>query len=148
MSDITAKGVIACITDLLAVRTAVMFLWLSGIAGFFAGTADIVQYFRYSSEFPESSFVMNLIAGIAAFLMFASSLAATVGAGKLNILLFKCLMLVSSAMAFTLALLPRPAIGSALRPDLFMYLGGLGVLATALSFASATGSQEQGIPGP
>lgn len=131
MKRITLKKVLAEIIRRITVSTVSLFLWTSGIVGFFAGIADIVQYFRYSGAFPESDFTINLLAGLAAFLMPGSSVRAIVLLrGKRNHLWSS--IVISSAMAFVLAFLPRPGIGSAVHPDLFIYMGGLGILALFL----------------
>ncbi len=115
---------------------ATMFIWASAVAGFFAGIADIVQYFRYSNGFPESDFTMNLIAGIASFLMTGFSIKAII---RFNIKESGSLwssVALSSFMAFVVAFLPRAKIGSAVSPDLFVYLGGLGAMVSILIFIS------------
>jgi len=121
----------------LTVTSAATFVMASAVAGLFAGAADTVQYFRYSRGFPETDFTMNLVAGIAAFLMLAFSVRTAVGLHRHNTgIVLRC-MTASTAAAFLIAFLPRPPIGSAVRPDLFIYLGGLGALATILISLSA-----------
>ncbi|MCK5785731.1 MAG: hypothetical protein KAH54_04125 [Candidatus Sabulitectum sp.] len=107
------------------------------MAGFFTGIADVVQYLRYSSGFPENNYTINLLAGIAALLMFSSSLSAVIKLYKKRSKKLSVHLAVSSAMAFVLGFMPRTAIGSAVRLDLFIYLGGLGVLALLLVSISA-----------
>ncbi|MCD4709136.1 MAG: hypothetical protein K8S62_15545 [Candidatus Sabulitectum sp.] len=130
------RKVLAEIIGRIIVSTVSLFLWASAVVGFFTGITDFVQYFRYSCGFPESSFTMNLLAGIAAFLMFGFSLKAVMGFRRNSSYPLSGSMLLSSAMAFVLAFLPRPCIGSAIRPDLFIYLGGLGVLASLSVYLS------------
>ena len=107
------------------------------VVGFFTGVTDVVQYFRYSSGFPGDSFTMNLLAGIAAFLMCAFSVGAIVKLRKNSQGMVQISIAVSTAMAFVPAYLPRAAIGSAIRQDLFVYLGGLGIVALLLFSISA-----------
>lgn len=121
----------------LAVCPTTMFLWVSAVVGFFAGIADVVQYFRYRNGFPGSGFTMNLVAGIAALLMCAFSIGSIIKFHKDFKRLPLSLVMISSAMAFVLAYLPRSPIGSAVNQDLFVYLGGLGLLASLFLYISA-----------
>ena len=131
------KKVLTEVARRVSVSTVSLFLWISVVVGFFTGITDAVQYFRYSSAFPGDSFTMNLLAGIAAFFMCAFSVGAIVKLRKNNKGPVQISIAVSTAMAFVPAYLPRAAIGSAVRPDLFVYLGGLGVVALFLFSISA-----------
>lgn len=131
------KAVAALILERLTVAATVMFLWVSGVVGLFAGTADIVQYFRYTRGFPALDFSMNLLAGAACFLMFFFSAAAVSCIRKIGRLWFARLIAASTAMACVPAFLQRPPIGSALRPDLFIYLAGLGASTLVLYLLTA-----------
>ena len=130
--------VLAEIVDRLTVSTVSLFLWVSAVVGFFTGIADVIQYFRYSKGFPESSFTMNLLAAIASLLMFILASGTIIRLRRKSGSRLMSLLAASSAMAFVLAFLPRPPIGSAIRPDLFIYLGGLGALASLLVYLSAS----------
>lgn len=130
------RKVLAEIIARITVSMVSLFLWASAVAGFFTGITDVVQYFRYSRGFPEGNFTMNLLAGIAAFLMFSFSLRAAIGLHRNRSYSPSGSIAISSVMAFVLAFLPRAAIGSAVRPDLFIYLGGLGLLASFFAFIS------------
>ena len=124
------------VTSWIIPSAATMFIWASAVVGFFAGIADIVQYFRYSNGFPESNFTMNLIAGIACFLMTGFSIKAIIRFNiKQNGSLWSSIA-VSSFIAFVVAFLPRAQIGSAVSLDLFVYLGGLGAMVSLLIFIS------------
>ena len=117
---------------------ATMFIWAAAVVGIFAGIADIVQYFRYTQGFPESDFTMNLLAGIASFLMTGFSIKAII---RFNIKKSGSLwssVALSSFMAFVVAFLPRVKVGSAVSPDLFIYLGGLGAMVSLLIFISVS----------
>ncbi len=129
--------ILAAVIRKLTVTSAAAFVMTSVVAGLFAGIADTVQYFRYSRGFPETDFTMNLVAGITAFLMLAFSVRTAVGLHHHNTKIVLRSMTASTAAAFLLALLPRPPVGSAVRLDLFIYLGGLGALATILISLSA-----------
>jgi cellobiose-specific phosphotransferase system component IIC len=131
-------SIFAAVVRKLTVTSAAAFVMTSAVAGLFAGIADTVQYFRYSRGFPETDFTMNLVAGIAAFLMLAFSAGTAVGLHRHCRKTVLGCMMVSTAAAFLMAFLPRPAVGSAVRLDLFIYLGGLGILATVLFRMSAS----------
>lgn len=120
--------------------TTTVFLWASGVVGFFAGIADFVQYFRYRKGFPDSDFTMNLLAGIAAFLMCAFSASSVLRFHKELRRSPLASIAVSSGMAFILAFMPRPLIGSAVSLDLFVYLGGLGSAVLLFLYSSAPSS--------
>ncbi|MCK5133304.1 MAG: hypothetical protein KAR40_14275 [Candidatus Sabulitectum sp.] len=126
------------IADRLTVSTVSLFLWVSVVVGFFTGITDVIQYFRYSKGFPESSFTTNLLAAIASLLMFILASVTIIRLRRKSGGKLMSLVAASSAMAFLLAFLPRPPIGSAVRPDLFIYLGGLGTLASLLVYLSAS----------
>jgi cellobiose-specific phosphotransferase system component IIC len=128
-------SIFAAVVRKLTVTSAVAFVMTSAVAGLFAGIADTVQYSR---GFPETDFTMNLVAGIAAFLMLAFSAGTAVGLHRHCRKSVLGCMMVSTAAAFLMAFLPRPAVGSAVRLDLFIYLGGLGILATVLFRMSAS----------
>jgi cellobiose-specific phosphotransferase system component IIC len=128
-------SIFAAVVRKLTVTSAVAFVMTSAVAGLFAGIADTVQYSR---GFPETDFTMNLVAGIAAFLMLAFSAGTAVGLHRHCRKTVLGCMMVSTAAAFLMAFLPRPAVGSAVRLDLFIYLGGLGILATVLFRMSAS----------
>ncbi len=125
------------VTRWLATRTTTMFLWASAVAGFFTGIADVIQYSRYRTGFPETDYAMNLVAGIAAFLMCTFSITSVIRFHQESRRLPQSWIVVSSTMAFVLAFLPRPVIGSAISQDLFIYLGGLGFLASLFLYISA-----------
>jgi len=125
-------GIFIAAIKKLTVTSAAAFVMASAVAGLFAGIADTVLYFRYSRGFPGTDFTMNIVAGIAAFLMLAFSVRTAVGLHRHNTKIVLRFMIAATAAAFLMAFLPRPPIGSAVRLDLFTYLGGLGTLATIL----------------
>jgi len=100
-------GIFIAVIKKLTVTSAVAFVMASAVAGLFTGIADTVQYFRYSRGFPETDFTMNLVAGIAAFLMLAFSVRTAVGLRRHNTRIVLRSMTASTATAF----LPRPPIG-------------------------------------
>ncbi len=105
-----------------------LFLWISVVVGFFAGITDMVQYHRYSSKFPNINFTINLFAGIGCFLIMLFSIKAFINLRKKTLKPLKTTIGISSVLIFLIAFMPRPEIGSAIRPDLFSYIGGLGLL--------------------
>ena len=131
------KNMLTEVERRVSVSAVSLFLWISVVVGFFTGITDVVQYFRYSKGFPHDSFTMNLLAGIAAFLMLAFSVVTIVKLRKKSRGMVQISISASTAMAFVTAYLPRAAIGSAVRPDLFIYLGGLGIMALFLFSISA-----------
>lgn len=135
-SKVVITGLFQGLLNWIIPSAATMFIWASAVVGFFAGIADIIQYFRYSSGFPESDFTMNLLAGVAAFLMMGFSVRSII---RFNIKKSGSMWsstAFASIMAFTVAFLPRAPIGSAVSPDLFIYLGGLGALVSLLIWIS------------
>ncbi|MCK5035151.1 MAG: hypothetical protein KAS73_04595 [Candidatus Sabulitectum sp.] len=132
----TLKKVLAEAVRRISVSAVSLFLWISIVVGFFTGLTDVTQYFRYSKGFPDHSFTMNLLAGIAALLMLVFSVVAIVKLRKNSRGMVQISIAVSTAMGFVPAYLPRAAIGSAIRQDLFVYLGGLGIMTLFFLFLS------------
>jgi len=109
-------------------HSLVMFLWLSLVVGFFASLVDLVQFFRYSSAFPSENFSLVLVAGILGVLMFVFSLLGALAVRRGSRVRLQVCLGVSTVCAFAIGFLPRVPLGTALRPDLFAYIGGLGTL--------------------
>ncbi len=128
----------------LTLQALLLFIWFSLVAGLVAAIVDLVQFFRYSAAFPDGDFSPVATAGAAAVLMFGFSLWGAIAIHRKKRRLTALRLGVSTAMAFLLAFLPRPAIGTGVRTDLFAFLGGLGALGVVLLIVTDPGSRQDG----
>lgn len=118
-----------------AARALVTFLFACSLCGLVGGIVDFVQYGRYVSSGYAADLSPVLVCGMACLILSAS----TVGSGvallrRRSRMMGAALSLTASAMAFLVAFLPRPAIGTAYASgrDLFLALGAMAAVATAI----------------
>jgi len=123
----------------IAVQALVLYLWFSLVVGFFASLVDLVQFFRYSSAFPGEDFSLVLVAGVLGVLMFVFSLLGALAVRKGSRGRVMVFLGVSTLCAFAVAFIPRVPLGTALQPDLFAYIGGLGTLGVVMLAISEFG---------
>lgn len=123
----------------IMVNALLMYMWFSIVAGVVAVTVDVTQYFRYSQAFPADDFTLVAVAGAFGLLMTLFSLLGGLALRKRRIGRFTLFLGISAACAFAIAFIPRVRLGTALKPDLFSYIGGIGVLGILLLLITAPG---------
>jgi hypothetical protein len=123
----------------IAVQALVLFLCFSLVVGFFSFIVDFVQFSRYRAVFPGDDFSLVAVSGVLGVLMFVFSLLGALAVRAVKRRRVAVFLGVSTACAFVIAFLPRVPLGTALQPDLFIYLGGLGTLAVVMLVVSDPG---------
>ncbi len=116
----------------IMIQALLMYMWFSLVVGVVAVNVDLTQFFRYSAAFPEDDFTLVAVAGCLGVLMTGFSLLGALALRKRRQGRFTLFLSISTACAFAIAFIPRVPLGTALKPDLFAYIGGIGALGVIL----------------
>lgn len=119
------------------IHALLMYMWFSLVAGVVAVIVDLTQYFRYSAAFPDDDFTLVAVAGALGVVMTCFSLLGTLALRKRLTGRLALFLAISSVCALAISFIPRVPVGTALKPDLFAYIGGIGALGVILLYIAA-----------